>query len=73
MEHWQKDIELNLFSTIKLTQLVNHFMKKQKWGRIINITSIAVKQPIDGLSLSKTAREGVIGVDKKMDKEREPS
>jgi len=69
MEHWQKAIELNLFSTIKLTQLVTPFMKKQKWGRIINITSIAVKQPLDGLILSNTARAGVIGFSKTISNE----
>jgi 3-oxoacyl-[acyl-carrier protein] reductase len=44
-------------------------MRKQKWGRIINITSIAVKQPIDGLILSNTARAGVIGFAKSVSNE----
>lgn len=61
MEDWQKAVELNLFSTIRLTQLATPYMKEHNWGRVINITSIAVKQPIDGLILSNTARAGVIG------------
>ncbi len=36
-------------------------MQKQRWGRIINMTSVAVKQPIDGLMLSNAVRAGVIG------------
>jgi 3-oxoacyl-[acyl-carrier protein] reductase len=36
-------------------------MRKQRWGRIINMTSVAVKQPIDGLMLSNAVRTGVIG------------
>lgn len=66
---WQKAFELNLLSTINLTRLVLPCMKKQKWGRIINITSIAVKQPIDGLILSNTVRSGVIGFAKSLSNE----
>jgi 3-oxoacyl-[acyl-carrier protein] reductase len=66
---WQKAIELNLLSTINLTRLVVPFMKSQKWGRIVNITSIAVKQPLDGLILSNTARAGVIGFAKSLSNE----
>jgi 3-oxoacyl-[acyl-carrier protein] reductase len=36
-------------------------MRAQKWGRLINITSISVKQPIDGLLLSNTVRAGLTG------------
>ncbi|MEM4409040.1 MAG: SDR family oxidoreductase [Candidatus Caldarchaeum sp.] len=66
---WQKAIELNLLSTINLTRLVVPFMKSQGWGRIVNITSIAVKQPLDGLILSNTARAGVIGFAKSLSNE----
>jgi 3-oxoacyl-[acyl-carrier protein] reductase len=44
-------------------------MQKQKWGRIINITSVAVKQPIEGLILSNTSRAGVIGFAKSISNE----
>jgi 3-oxoacyl-[acyl-carrier protein] reductase len=36
-------------------------MKERKWGRILNVTSIAVKQPIDGLMLSNSLRAAVTG------------
>ena len=36
-------------------------MLERKWGRIINITSVSVKQPIDGLLLSNTVRAGLTG------------
>jgi 3-oxoacyl-[acyl-carrier protein] reductase len=36
-------------------------MKERKWGRIINVTSIAVKQPVDGLMLSNSLRSAVTG------------
>jgi len=44
-------------------------MKEKRWGRIINMTSIAVKQPIDGLILSNTVRSGVIGFAKSLSNE----
>ena len=36
-------------------------MLRQKWGRIINITSVSAKQPIEGLLLSNTVRAGLTG------------
>ena len=39
-------------------------MKNQKYGRIINITSMSVKQPIDNLILSNTMRLAVVGLAK---------
>jgi 3-oxoacyl-[acyl-carrier protein] reductase len=41
-------------------------MKKQKWGRIVNLTSVAAKQPIDTLILSNTTRAGVLGFSKSL-------
>ena len=37
-------------------------MKKNKWGRLITITSYAVKQPVDGLLLSNSIRAAVTGL-----------
>ena len=66
---WQNALELNLLSIVNLTKEVLPSMKKQNWGRIINITSVAVKQPIDGLILSNTARTAVIGLTKTLSNE----
>ncbi len=71
-DQWNDAIKLNLLSTINLTRLVLPYMKEQKWGRIVNITSIAVKQPIDGLILSNTSRAGVIGFAKTLSNEYAP-
>ncbi|MFQ5823669.1 MAG: SDR family oxidoreductase [bacterium] len=60
-EDWNKGFELTLMSAVRLTREVLPFMKKQKWGRIINIASISVKQPIDNLLLSNSLRLGVLG------------
>jgi 3-oxoacyl-[acyl-carrier protein] reductase len=44
-------------------------MKNQKWGRIINLTSIAVKEPADNLILSNVFRVGVVSVAKTLSRE----
>jgi 3-oxoacyl-[acyl-carrier protein] reductase len=60
-EDWMNSINLNLQSFIKIAQLVVPVMKKQKFGRIIAITSVSVKQPLNNLVLSNTTRLGVVG------------
>ncbi len=69
---WEYGFRLNLLSTIILTREVLPLMKQNKWGRIINMTSISVKQPIDGLILSNTIRSGVIGLAKTLSTELAP-
>lgn len=64
LEDWQKAIELNLFSTITFSNEVIPYMKENKWGRIVNMTSYAVKQPVNGLLLSNTVRAGIVGLAK---------
>jgi 3-oxoacyl-[acyl-carrier protein] reductase len=47
-------------------------MKTRRWGRIINITSITVKQPVDGLILSNAVRAAVVGFAKYLANELGP-
>ncbi|MBI3935013.1 MAG: SDR family oxidoreductase [Acidobacteria bacterium] len=63
---WLKAVELNLLSTVHLCREAVPHMKKAGWGRIINITSFAAKQPHEGLILSNTARAGVLGFTKSL-------
>jgi 3-oxoacyl-[acyl-carrier protein] reductase len=58
---WQKALDLSLLSTVHLCMAAVPIMKKERWGRIICLTSVAAKQPIPGLILSTTARAGVLG------------
>lgn len=66
---WQFGVKLNLMSTIIMTREAVPAMMEKRWGRIINMTSVAVKQPIDGLILSNTVRSGVIGLAKTLSNE----
>jgi 3-oxoacyl-[acyl-carrier protein] reductase len=60
-EQWEEAVRLTLFSVIELTRRVLPGMKERGWGRILNITSIAVKQPVENLLLSNCLRAGVTG------------
>lgn len=60
-EMWQSAVDLTLMSVVNLTTQVLPGMKERKWGRIININSIAAKQPVDGLMLSNSIRSAVTG------------
>lgn len=58
-EKWEYAFEQVLMSPVRFTRLVLPGMKVKNWGRIINITSISVKQPIDNLILSNALRSSV--------------
>ena len=58
---WDAAFRLTLASAVELTRRVLPGMKDRRWGRIINVTSIAVKQPVDQLILSNSLRAAVTG------------
>lgn len=58
---WTDAWRLNFESAVNMTRAVLPGMKERLWGRIINITSIAVKQPVDNLILSNSVRAAVTG------------
>ncbi len=60
-DQWEAATRLTLFSAIELARRVLPGMKERGWGRILNITSIAVKQPVDNLMLSNSLRAAVTG------------
>lgn len=62
-EVWQQSFELNLLSYIRLIREALPHLKKQG-GKIINIASMSVKEPIPGLIISNTFRTGIVGLSK---------
>ena len=58
---WNHAFQGTLMSTVTLTKQLLPLMVQQNWGRIINLQSIAVKQPIDDLLLSNSLRMAVVG------------
>lgn len=61
VEVWRAAVTNNLESVLNLTRSVLPGMKQRGWGRIINITSAAVKQPGENLILSNSVRAAVTG------------
>jgi len=69
-EHkWQSAFEQVLLSVVRFCNLVVPDMIFHEWGRIINVTSISVKQPLENLMLSNSLRSGVIGFTKSLSNE----
>ena len=71
-EAYRKALDLNLMSTVQLTLAALPHLRKNGWGRVVAITSMAVKQPVDGLILSNTARPGVVGFIKTISRDLAP-
>jgi 3-oxoacyl-[acyl-carrier protein] reductase len=69
---WQAAFEQNLLSVIRCIRLVLPHMRRLQSGRIVNIVSTSVKQPIDGLLLSNALRLGVVGLAKTLSVELAP-
>jgi len=62
--HWEEAFHLTLMSAAILIREAIPPMQAQKYGRIVNLTSVAVKQPILGLILSNALRTGLVGLSK---------
>jgi 3-oxoacyl-[acyl-carrier protein] reductase len=58
---WLRALDANMLSPIAIIKQVVDGMMQRGFGRIINITSSAVKSPVDGLGLSTGARSGLTG------------
>lgn len=69
---YRQALELNLISSINLCRAASPLMRERRWGRIVAITSIAAKQPVDNLILSNTSRAGVLGFMKSLSQQLGP-
>jgi 3-oxoacyl-[acyl-carrier protein] reductase len=70
---WQAAVDDMLMSTMCFAREVLPRMQRNRWGRFITITSVAAKQPIEGLILSNAVRAGVTGLAKTLANEFGPS
>ena len=72
-EALEEALTLLLFSAIRLTNLCLPHLRSSKAGRIINISSSAVREPIDNLALSNAVRPGLVGWAKTLSRELGPA
>lgn len=61
-EAWYGAVEVSLMSTVRLIREVLPGMRAKRWGRILTIQSVSVKQPLPELLLSNAVRPGVAGM-----------
>lgn len=71
-ESWMAAIQQNLLSVIRFCKAVAPYMKEQKKGRIINISSTVAKEPSSVMVLSATTRAGVSAFSKSIAQELAP-
>lgn len=62
LDDWRTTIDLTLMSAVYFAREVLPHMQRRRWGRLLTITSVSVKQPIDGLLLSNSIRAAVTGL-----------
>src|SRR5215208_284518 len=68
----EEAVELLLVSVVRLTRLCLPYLGKHRHGRVINVTSSSVKEPIDNLALSNAVRPGLVGWAKTLARELGP-
>jgi len=66
LDEWRRAVELNFLSVVSFAREVIPHMRKQRWGRFLTITSVAVKQPVPELILSNAVRNAVVGLVKSL-------
>lgn len=69
---WQEALNLTLMSMVRLIRAALPYMQQAGWGRIINITSTSVKEPLDNLVLSNSIRPAVHGLAKTLSQQFAP-
>src|SRR5262249_2071377 len=65
-ESWRLGVESTLMNVVRLSRLVIPGMQEGRWGRIVHLTSLVAKQPIDELTISSALRAGLSGLTKTM-------
>jgi len=72
VEQVEAAVRLLLLSAVRLTGLCLPFLRESATGRIVNVTSSTVREPIDNLALSNVVRPGVVGWAKSLARELGP-
>lgn len=65
-EQWESGFQSTLMNVVRLCNLAIPTMRDKGWGRIIHITSLVAKQPLDDLTISSTLRTGISALTRTM-------
>jgi 3-oxoacyl-[acyl-carrier protein] reductase len=68
-QEWRRAVELNFMSAVSFARAVVPHMQRKRWGRLVTITSITVRQPVSDLIYSNAVRAGVVGLVKSLSNE----
>ena len=71
-EQWREGVEGVLMNVVRVCRMVIPHMQQRKWGRIVHITSLVAKQPMDVLTISSTLRAGLSALTKTMAEQLAP-
>lgn len=69
---WVAGLEVTLLNVVRMIRLCLPSMKQNGWGRIVNVQSISIKQPVKGLMLSNSIRPGCAGLTRTLATELAP-
>lgn len=72
-EHWKAGIDGVLNSVLELCRCFLPGMSERDWGRVVMVTSVSARHPIDGLIVSNTIRAGLLGLVRTLSREYGPS
>jgi 3-oxoacyl-[acyl-carrier protein] reductase len=71
-EQWREGIDGVLMNVVRVCRMVIPEMQQRKWGRIVHITSLVAKQPMEILTISSTLRAGLSALTKTMAEQLAP-
>jgi 3-oxoacyl-[acyl-carrier protein] reductase len=71
-EQWRAGVESTLMNVVRLSRLALPAMQQRRWGRVIHLTSLVAKQPMEELTISSTLRAGLSALTKTMANEFGP-
>jgi len=69
---WEEAFRTTLANVFHLVRAAVPHMRRNRWGRIVNVASLSAKQPIDGLLLSNVFRPAIVGLAKTLANELGP-
>lgn len=72
VDDWRAAVDLNFMSTLYFAREVLPHMRSAAWGRFLTVTSVAVKKPLDNLTLSNAVRPAVDGLVRTLAREYAP-